>query len=92
MTQREGPNDAFYKGLIQLAGAFVHLQKERLRPAAALFRLAAANLEGYPAIHEKLDIEQVLELINGWAQRLETDQFHQNPLATETAPRLKLRP
>ena len=36
LPQRHGPNGAFYKGLIQLAGAFVHLQKNRSGPAAAL--------------------------------------------------------
>jgi predicted metal-dependent hydrolase len=35
LAQRRQPNDLFYKGLIQLAGAFVHLQKNRLKPAAA---------------------------------------------------------
>ena len=38
LGQRQGPNALFYKGLIQLAGAFVHLQKSRPQPAAALFR------------------------------------------------------
>ena len=47
LAQGRGPNYAFYKGLIQLAGAFVHLQKNRLRPAAALFRLAQTNLTPY---------------------------------------------
>src|ERR1700683_4961855 len=48
LKDRQGPNGAFYKGLIQLAGAFVHLRKERLRPAGALFKLADANLKNYP--------------------------------------------
>ena len=50
------PNGNFYKGLIQLAGAFVHLQKNRLRPSAALFKLAQANLVQFPAFHEQLDL------------------------------------
>ena len=54
LTDRLGANGNFYKGLIQLAGAFVHLQKNRLRPSAALFKLAQANLEKYPARHEQL--------------------------------------
>ncbi len=49
LQDRHGPNGSFYKGLIQLAGAFVHLQKNRLRPAAALFKLADANFKNYPA-------------------------------------------
>ena len=31
LPDRHGVNGSFYKGLIQLAGAFVHLQKQRLR-------------------------------------------------------------
>ncbi len=43
LPDRHGPNGNFYKGLIQLAGAYVHLQKNRLRPSAALFKLAQAK-------------------------------------------------
>src|SRR5436305_8879943 len=75
LTQRTGPNYAFYKGLIQLAGAFVHLQKNRLRPAAALFKLADGNLAKYPALHERLRIPKVRELIHDWLQRLEAGFF-----------------
>src|SRR5256885_10158201 len=49
---RQKPEGAFYKGLIQLAGAFVHLQKNRLRPAAALFKLARNNLQSYSPLHQ----------------------------------------
>src|SRR5204862_6359480 len=51
LADRHGPNGPFYKGLIQLAGAFVHLQKGRLRPASALFKLARSNLSKYPEGH-----------------------------------------
>ena len=38
LANRTGPNYAFYKGLIQLAGAFVHLQKIfRFRMVANIF-------------------------------------------------------
>ncbi len=58
--KEQGPSHQFFKGLIQLAGAFVHLQKQyrrpehptdgrRLRPAWRLFKLAYANLEPYLA-------------------------------------------
>src|SRR6185295_1177463 len=75
LGQRSGPNYAFYKGLIQLAGAFVHLQKNRLRPAAALFKLAEANLKQYPARHQDLDLTSVLVLNQTWLQRLEAGRF-----------------
>jgi predicted metal-dependent hydrolase len=91
LPSRGGEKDHFYKGLIQLAGAFVHLQKNRLRPAAALFKLAQANLQKYPAAYESLDVTEVLGLIRTWLDRLETAQFTVNPLQTHVAPQLCLR-
>ena len=90
LANRQSPNHSFYKGLIQLAGAFVHLQKNRLRPAAALFKLAQANMQKYPAIHERLDIALVLRLIGHWLGELESGQFAVNPLSATNAPRLEL--
>jgi uncharacterized protein len=92
LPDRHGANGNFYKGLIQLAGAFVHLQKNRLRPAAALFKLAQANLEKYPRFHEQLDLTTVLELIANWLMRLEFGNFTVNPLMAENVPRLSMPP
>ncbi len=69
LPQRQGPNGSFYKGLIQLAGAFVHLQKNRLGPAVALFKLAQGNLRQYPATHEGLAVNDVLNLIEDWLHK-----------------------
>lgn len=91
LPDRHGASGNFYKGLIQLAGAFVHLQKNRLRPSAALFKLAQANLEKYPLVHERLDLAAVLMLIGKWLQRLEQGGFVLNPLNAQTAPELKLQ-
>jgi predicted metal-dependent hydrolase len=85
LADRHGPNGDFYKGLIQLAGAFVHLQKERLRPAAALFKLARTNLAKYPAAHERLDLGGVLALIEAWLGWLEAGDFARNPLREQPA-------
>ncbi len=90
LADRQGPNHFFYKGMIQLAGAFVHLQKDRLRPSAALFKLAQANLRKYPSIHEHLDVAAVLRLIGNWLHQLESGQFAINPLATANGPKLHL--
>ena len=90
LPQRHQVNDHFYKGLIQLAGAFVHLQKNRLKPAAALFNLAKANLAKYPPIHERLDARTVIELIDEWLASLEASEYSINPLAQRAAPRLEL--
>ena len=90
LPNRNGSNGPFFKGLIQFAGAFVHLQKGRLQPAAALLRLAQGNLQNYPAIHERLAVNDVLALIGRCLQRLETNCATPNPLSAETAPRLNL--
>jgi len=90
LQDKHGPNGAFYKGLIQLAGAFVHLQKDRLRPAAALFKLALANLEKYPLEHERFNLTVVRRLIQQWLGNLESAHFETNPLTTGNAPKLVL--
>lgn len=92
LADRHGPRGGFYKGLIQLAGAFVHLQKNRLRPAAALFKLARTNLEKLPAIHEQLDVQNVLRLIDDWQRALDEGGFGINPLRADHYPRLDLLP
>jgi len=90
LKDRHGPNGAFYKGLIQLAGAFVHLQKDRLRPAAALFKLAGANLGQYSGQHEHLVISDVLAMIEHWNSSLEKGAFESNPLQAQPPPMLRL--
>jgi hypothetical protein len=67
---RRGPEGAFFKGLIQLAGAFVHLQKIRPGPAAALLRLADANLARFPGRPHGLDTAALRARLAGWQARL----------------------
>jgi predicted metal-dependent hydrolase len=90
LPDRHGPNGNFYKGLIQLAGAFVHLQKNRPPPAAALFKLALANLEKYPREHEHLNLAAVCQLIQKWLGSLEGAHFEKNPFTSGNAPKLAL--
>ncbi|EEF61091.1 DUF309 domain-containing protein [Pedosphaera parvula] len=90
LVDRKGPNYSFHKGMIQLAGAFVHLQKNRLKPSAALFKLAQANLQKYPAVHERLDLSVVLQLIEDWVYKLEAANFSSNPLNSTSSPKLYL--
>lgn len=94
-----GADAAFYKGLIQLAGAFVHLQKQharplhakdgrRLAPAARLFALAGRNLAPFAPHHLGLDVAGVLALAEGQAAHLTTR--HTNPWQPDRAPQLTL--
>lgn len=90
LLDRHGPNGDFFKGLIQLAGAFVHLQKNRLRPADALFQLAERNFGKYPSLHEATDVGALLKLISGWRDALAANGFARNPLIPSTAPQLPM--
>lgn len=90
LKDRHGADGNFYKGLIQLAGAFVHLQKHRLRPAAALFKLALANLDQYPRDHKQLDLKAVQALAQNWLGELERNAFNVNPLTAANTPKLAL--
>lgn len=97
----EGGDRLFFKALIQLAGAFVHLQKNflhpahlkhatRLRPAVRLFNLAARNLEPYAPAHLRLDVARVLRLCRDLAAEIETSDFARNPWHPTGAPQLHL--
>ena len=89
LQDRHGAEGSFYKGLIQLAGAFVHLQKGRLRPAAALFKLAEANFRKYPARHRHIDLGGVIQMIDDWLKKLEASGFKSNPLASVNTPKIQ---
>jgi len=70
LQDRKGPDGDFYKGLIQFAGAFVHVQKNRPQPAVALLNLAEANLAKYSPRHQRLEITKALQLIDVWRARI----------------------
>lgn len=100
-----GPRDAnwaFYKGLIQIAGAFVHLQKQylrpqhpkdgrRLRPACRLFALGLANLLPYGSRHLALDLSDLERLCAQYVAAIAASDFQRNPWSPEHAPQLALQ-
>ncbi len=97
-----GDNYAYYKGLIQLAGAFVHLRKQRERPfhpkdgrrmhpAVRLFALAEKNLRPYGPLHLGLDVTAVLGMADGYVQKIREGDFSVNPWSPETSPQLTLQ-
>jgi len=98
---REAKSGAFYKGLIQLAGGFVHMRKhhehpahrihgKRLSPAARLLKLAEKNIGPYGLEWEGLEIEPILELARETIRKLEAEEFSRNPWEPETSPRIQL--
>jgi hypothetical protein len=96
-------NALFYKGLIQLAGGFVHLRKQfehpthakhgrRLAPAARLFDLAAANLAPFAPHHHHLDVDLALALARDTAGKIRATDYTENPWSPATAPTLQPDP
>jgi predicted metal-dependent hydrolase len=90
LGERGGPRDLFYKGLIQLAGAFVHVQKNRRGPALALLAMARSNLLRYPDYYENLSLPGVLAVIDSWTQRLAAGELTAELLERDGAPTLAL--
>jgi hypothetical protein len=94
------PEDAqYFKGLIQAAGAFVHLQKHfehpthpkhgrRLAPAVRLFRLAEKNLAPFGAGRHDLDLAKFREMLSKYREATETGG--KNPWSPQAAPRVSL--
>lgn len=90
LGERGRPRDLFYKGLIQLAGAFVHVQKNRPAPAISLFKLAQSNLARYPDFFEGLEIKAVQTCITRWLGLLASNPVFTCSLVSEHPPRLEL--
>jgi predicted metal-dependent hydrolase len=95
------PDADYFKGLIQAAGAFVHLQKhfeyplhakhsKRLSPALRLFRLAEKNLSQFAPRHHGLDVAAFCQLLRECADRIVASDYKTNPWSLETAPKLNL--
>jgi hypothetical protein len=92
----------YFKGLIQAAGGFVHLQKHyarpnhpkdgrRLHPAVRLFRLAEKNLSPYAPMRHRFDVAGLLHLIREQAEQILASNHERNPWTPENAPKLDLQ-
>jgi len=88
LKDRKGPDGDFFKGLIQFAGSFVHLQKRRLRPAGKLFRLCITYLAKYPSPHYALDVDGLIRLAKRWAADTETVEPETDLLVKQRPPRI----
>ena len=99
--RRGSADDDFFKGLIQAAGAFVHLRKQleqpthakhsrRLPPAVRLFRLAGKNLSKFVPLRHGLDVAALCSLLHEYADQIVASDYRINPWSPETAPKLRL--
>ena len=98
---REARSAAFYQGLIQLAGAFVHMRKhfehpdhrvhqQRLAPAYRLLGLTEKNLAGYGEEWEGIRLEVFFKLAKKMKNALSFGEFKQNPWRPKQGPRLEV--
>lgn len=96
-------NHLFFKGLIQVAGGFVHLQKQflhpehpkhgrRLNPAVRLFRLAIKNLQPYAPRYLQLDVAALIQLCEREIAEILAHDYGRNPWHPTQAPQLELLP
>jgi uncharacterized protein len=58
--ETEGERKDFYKGLIQCAVAFVHLDRGNYKGAKKLFRTSCGYLNRYPGEQEGIDIDKLM--------------------------------
>jgi predicted metal-dependent hydrolase len=90
----------YFKGLIQAAGAFVHLQKHyehpthpkhgrRLGPAVRLFRLAEKNLAPFGDTRHDLDLVAFRQLLVHYRGAVEAGGGA-NPWNPKSAPKVNL--
>ena len=91
----------YFKGLIQAAGAFVHLQKQyehpthpkhgrRLYPAVRLFRLALNNLSAFGPQRHAFDVAGFREMLGRHENVIVESDHRTNPWSPESAPLLSL--
>lgn len=95
-----GPDHLFFKGLIQIAGAFVHLRRQylrphhpkdgrRLRPAVRLFLLGAQNLAPFGPEHLYFKTGPLLALCAHHVSEISASHFTHNPWHPTRLPLLK---
>lgn len=94
-------NYSFYKGLIQIAGGFVHIKlyqqypghrihSNRLDPGARLLRLGVLNTSLYPDPYHDLSLYKLHEICQTYLKLLEESLYTQNPWSPEQLPQLQL--
>ncbi|MEO5718147.1 MAG: DUF309 domain-containing protein [Chthoniobacterales bacterium] len=98
-TKSEDAN--YFKGLIQAAGGFVHLQKQharpthpkdgrRMYPAVRLFRLAEGNLAPFAPLRHRLNVTDLLALLRRQTDAIIAGDYQVNPWSPALAPRLEI--
>jgi uncharacterized protein len=94
-----GPDREFYKALIQIAGVFVHLRKQReqpehphhgkrLAPASRILRSAIPRLTSYTPRHLGVDVAALIGFCEATLRAIEIGEFRTNPWSPKRLPQL----
>ncbi|MCS7064489.1 MAG: DUF309 domain-containing protein [Methylacidiphilales bacterium] len=90
LQSRATPQAKFYQGLIQFAGAFVHLSKNRLIPAANLLTLSKKNISPYPDPYLGCSTAQLLNHIENYLNKIHHAPQSLSPCNPHFAPKLEI--
>ena len=91
----------FSKGLIQIAGAFVHLRKQserpdhpkdgsRMRPATRLFDLGIKNIAPFSPMHHQLDVHALIRFCEKTRNAICESDYQLNPWSPHFLPKLEI--
>jgi len=83
--------DTFYKAMIQLAGAFVHIGKSKPRPAVALLDLSQGYLKPFGDDCEGLQLGPIHAMIDQWRRKIAANMDTLSHIwPPETMPQLQM--
>ena len=76
----------FFKGMIQIAAGFLHIERQNWRGAGRLLRTALEYLEPYPATYEGFDVEGIRESVSAALAQVENMAENREADAAQIRP------
>lgn len=93
LPRRRTAEGELWKGLIQLAAAFVHVQRGRQGPALSLLRSSIRRLKARALESRGVDLAAAIALAETWESRLPVTSSETLPgLLKAIPPTLRLKP
>jgi predicted metal-dependent hydrolase len=74
--ESDGDEKDFYKGLIQCAAAFVHLERSNSRGAHKLLTRAMSHLQNFPSQFGSIDLDRLMKEVNIFFSTALNDEQH----------------
>src|SRR5208282_150477 len=67
------PDKTFLQGIIQIAAAFYHHQRDNLEGMRSLMRRGLAKVEGFPPGYSGIRLEELRRAVRDWLAASETE-------------------